>query len=193
MENKNNIFIYLLVVFFAMFVGTGIFFASNSTTIPKKPKKEVVITTSIITPIIQTQGSLNLKLADGVVVTKDKEMQIDLFADSNEKNISGYDLALSYDPLAFDFIKATSSLVDFKIYSYKKNNYLSILGAKTLQSKTQSVFAKTKIVSLIFKPTKKGEFNFVLKPIINKDKTDLVTEKTEILNPQLNELRIKVN
>jgi len=192
-QGKNKIFVYLLVIFFAAFVGTSIFLVLNN----KKPlsEKEAITTTITVPTVKPTQGSLNLKLfgKEEISLSTDKELKIDLVADSNEKNIVGYDLVLSYDPLAFDFVKATSNLADFNIFSYKRDNYLSFLATKSLQSQTSAVFAQTKIASLIFRPIKTGKFSFSLKSLMGKDKTDLVTDKTEILNPRLNNLEIKVN
>jgi len=190
-QSTNKIFIYLLVVFFAFFVGTSIFLILNSKKQPQE--KEKVATTVIIPTVKPTQGSLNLQLEkEETSVSTDKELIIDLVADSNEKNIVGYDLVLSYDPLAFDFVKATSDLDNFKIYPYKRDGYLSFLATKTFQSQTSSVFTQTKIASLVFKPIKAGKFLFSLEPLMGKDKTDLVTDKTEVLNPKLNELEIEV-
>ena len=195
-QNKNSFFIYLLVVFFAMFVGTGLFLAFNSKNSASK-KEESATSSTIkqeqIPTEVPTQGSFSLVLANRTTSANvGQEVQVDLIADSNENNISGYDLALAYDPLAFDFVKATSNLVDFKIYTYKKNNYLSLLGTKSLSSQVPSVFTQTKIISLFFKPVESGSYVFSLKPSIEVDKTDLVTDKTEILNPALNELTIDV-
>jgi len=202
MENNqpaNKIFIYLSVVFLAFFVGTGIFLVLNN---KKSPAEKEVITTSstikqekmIIPTVKPAQGSLNLTPENKEIsLSGDKELIIDLVADSNEKNIVGYDLVLSYDPLAFNFIKATTDLVDFKIYSYRRDNYLSFLAAKSPQSQTLSVFTQTKIASLVFRPLKAGKYSFSLKPLIGKDKTDLVTDKTEVLNPVVNNIIITIN
>lgn len=194
-QNKNMFFTYLLVVFLAIFVGTGIFLVfNNKNSVPKDEETAKDTAIKQEQTVVPTQGSLSLVLANGSTsVTVNSEVQVDLIADSNENNISGYDLALSYDPLAFDFVKATSNLTDFKIYTYKKNNYLSVLGIKSLQSQIPSVFTQSKIASLFFKPVKAGSYNFSLKPSIETDKTDFVTDKTEVLNPQLNDLEILVN
>lgn len=184
-QSNNKIFIYLLVVFFAFFAGTNIFLLVNNKSQP--PSEKEMVATS-------TEGALNLFLDQEGKASfpKDKEIIINLKADSMEKNISGYDVVLSYDPLAFEFIKATSLLTDFTIHIYKKDNYLTLLGTKMLQSQTQSVFDKTKIVSLVFKPLKAGQFDFALEPSFNKDKTDFITDETEILNPALNELKVEI-
>ena len=196
MEERNvavkKIFVYLLVVFFAVFIGTSIFLVLNS----KKPQlaKETITTTATVPTVIPTQGSFNLELSgnEKISLPTGKEVNIDLIADSNQKNIVGYDLVLSYDPLAFDFVKATSNLPNFKIYSYKKDSYLSFLATKNLQSQTSAVFTQTKIASLSFKPLKAGRYNFTLKSLMGQDKTDLVTDKTEVLNPKLNKLEVEV-
>jgi len=196
---KNMIFVYLLVVFFAMFIGTGIFLTFNNKSGTTKNQENDTTATikqeqMVIPTSAPTEGSFNLVLANGATSAKiDDEVQINVVADSNESNISGYDLALSYDPLAFDFVRATSNLSDFKIFSYKKSKDLSLLGTKSIQSQEPSVFSQTKIVSLFFKPVKIGSYNFSLKSKIDIDKTDLVTDKTEVLNPQLNDLVVLVN
>jgi len=199
MENylqNHKAFFYLLLIFFAVFAGTGIFIVMNTTS--KKPAEinkglSQTVTESIIVPSVPaTEGTLSLTTAKAQVLATDKEFVVDIVADSNGKSITGYDLALNYDPIAFDFVRATSSLTDFKVYSYNRGNYLSFLVTKVPQSEKSSVFAQTKIISIVFKPNKKGAYNFSLKSEINKDKTDLVTDKTEILNPVLNGLEVKV-
>ncbi|MFH0979871.1 MAG: cohesin domain-containing protein [Candidatus Roizmanbacteria bacterium] len=193
-QSNNKIFIYLLVMFFAFFIGTSIFLIINKQQPPPGNETE----TPTVVPLAETEpteGTLNLVFdqEEETSFPKGEEITINLEADSMEKNIVGYDVVLSYDPLAFEFVKATSVLADFKIYSYKKDSYLTLLGTKILQSQTPSVFDKTKIVSLVFRPLKAGQFDFALKPVFNKDKTDFITDETKILSPALNELKVEIN
>lgn len=194
MENnpgKNKtIFVYLLVIFLAVFIGTSVFLIFAN----KKPVVEkAAVSTSLAIPTVKpTEGSLSFKQENEALLSAGNNLVIDLMADSNGKNITGYDLALSYDPLAFEFVNAESSLTDFKIYTYKRDNYLSFLATKSPQNQTSAVFIQTKIASLVFKPIKVGKFIFSLKSLIGKDKTDLVTDKTEILIPTLNQITINV-
>jgi len=186
MEEKNKIIpVYLLVIFMAVFIGTGVFLILNNKKLPSGKE-------AASTAVKQTQGSLNLELSGNETLSVNKEFAIDVVADSNKKNIVGYDLVLYYDTSSFEFVNATSNITDFKIYSYSKGNYLSFLATKTLQGQASSVFTQTKIASIIFKPKKAGKFNFALKPLLGGDKTDLVTDKTEVLNPGLNELKVEV-
>jgi len=191
-NNKKMILTYIFVIFSAIFIGTIFFLILNS----KKPpaeKKEVTISPTVPTTV-STEGSIHLVLEnEEIPISTDKEITIDLVAGSNEKNIVGYDLALSYDSSAFEFMKATSNVPDFEVYTYKKDGYLSFLVTKSPESQTPSVFNQTKISSLIFKPIKTGKYSFALKPFIDQDKTDLVTDQTEVMNPELNELQITIH
>lgn len=193
--NNHKTFIYLLVIFFALFIGTTIFIFMNSSPNKVEKKEETNITekrAETITSIVATEGTMTLETAKTDISSTDQEISIDVVVDSSGKNIAGYDLALNYDPIAFDFVSATSNLPDFKIYSYNRGDHISLLGTKTLQTQLSTVFSKTNIISLVFKPNKKGSFSFSLKSEIGKDKTDLVTDKTEILNPALSQMTVNV-
>lgn len=197
MERKNNIFIYLLVVFFAIFFGTGIFLviSSNKT----KTSDNSDMTTSaiqeekmVIPTEVPTTGSLILskefettKVNNNFVVT--------VSADSNQKNIVGYDLILFYDPLATEFVKVESLLPNFQIYSYKHENYIVITAVKSLQNQSSSAFSDSKILSFTFLGKKIGTNSLSLRNSYGNETTKLVTDKTESLNPKLNDLQVVTN
>lgn len=199
--NKNNkVMIYLLVVFFALFVGTSIFLLVNNKSQTSSEKEIETTPTSVeeqeasaVSFEEEKQGSLDLTIdTETTSFPINKEITVGLKAGSMEKNIVGYDVVIVYDSSAFEFVKATSLLADFNIYTYKNDGYLSLLGTKIPQSKTPSVFNETKIVNLVFKPLKAGQFDLSLKTSFDKDKTDLITNETEVLVPALNELNIEV-
>lgn len=226
MENemeKNKIFKYLLVVFFAVFIGTGIFLLmSNKTKNPKEkissvriddtqntnngidfpeestaviPTSASPITTNTITTVTTTPSSTNMtletNLSGGQMKIGDM-VELSLFADSNGKNIVGYDVVMYYDSLAFDFKRGLSSLADYNIFTYKKGHYFTITGLKTLQSSPSPMTKNNKLATLTFEATKPGTFEFALKSSNNADKTDLITDKTEVLVPELNKVVISV-
>ncbi|KKQ24984.1 MAG: hypothetical protein US40_C0004G0022 [Candidatus Roizmanbacteria bacterium GW2011_GWC2_37_13] len=200
-ENKNKIFKYLLVVFFAVFVGTGIFLMTSSKTKPEvvdsiKTEEEsettikrdnLVIPT--LTPketsqtIVSESTTNSYKVGDQVIFY--------LTAETGEKNIVGYDTVLYFDPLAFDFVKAESLQTDYRIYDYKRDNYLTLTALKDLQSPA-SPLNQARLVRLVFQAKQKGRYNFSLLPEYDKVKTDFVTENTEVLSPALNELTVEV-
>ena len=136
MQNKNKIFIYLLVVFFAVFIGTGLFLLlSGKSKAPSEKINTVKIDENVdtnsdfpvedqnqglvIPTVIPTSGSLTLvtNLPDNQMNVGDM-VELKLVADSNGKNIVGYDVVMYYDSLAFDFDKALSMLPDYNIFTY---------------------------------------------------------------------------
>ena len=216
MENeigKNKIFKYLLVVFFAVFIGTGLFLLMSNRTKTSKEKistvrvedtensktdfpsesTAVIPTTAPTTSLTITTGSMSLEsdLPNAQMKVGDM-VELSLFADSMGKNIVGYDVVIYYDSLAFDFLRGLSSLPDYNIFTYKKGRYFTITGLKTLQSSPSPMTKAGKLATLTFKSTKPGKFEFSLKPSNDKDKTDLITDKTETLIPALNKVMVEV-
>lgn len=193
---KNNIFVYLMIVFLAIFFGTGIFlFLSNS---KAKQNNETAVTSSIkeekmeIPTEVPTQGSLTLSTTS-TSVKLNYNFNVDVTANSDQKNIVGYDLVVNYDPATIEFINAQSLLPGFQIYTYKKENYVLITAVKGLQNQAQSAFSDNKILTLTFLSKKIGTGSLSLKSPSGNEKTKLVTDTTESLNPKLSDLQIEIN
>ncbi len=213
MENKaekNKIFKYLLVVFFAVFIGTGIFMLmSNKSKNPKEkistvrvedaensktdfPEETTAVISNTVTSVpSSTSMTLETDLPNDQMKVGDM-VELSLFADSNGKNIVGYDVVIYYDSLAFDFSKGITMLPDYNIFTYKKGHYFTITGLKTLQSTPSPMTKANKLATLTFEATKLGSFEFELKSSNNADKTDLITDKTEVLIPELNKVTVEV-
>lgn len=115
-----------------------------------------------------------------------------IVADSGGENIVGWDLLVAYDPTAFDFIRAESNIDDFEIYTFKRSDYLSITAVKSLESEASSVFKNTIVASLVFQPKKTGQFAITLKDSLGKEKSNLINDKTQKINPQLNSLTLSI-
>src|SRR3989338_2826919 len=137
MENNNKIYTYLLIIFFAAFVGSGIFLLTSN---KKTTGNEQAVSTSTIqqknvifpTPIA-TKGFINLE-NNSDVNQVNNPVDLNLMVDSNGENVTAFDTVISYDPISFDFVKADSINPDFKIYSYKRNNRLTLTVVKTGQN-----------------------------------------------------------
>lgn len=194
--------VYLLVVFFAVFAGSGLFLLgqkNNNQSTPKGTSEDssaILKQESIVIPTsAPTAGSLSITgeesypLPDNVVIK--------LSADSNGQNIVGYDVVLYYDPTAFEFVAAISTLADFTIYPNDNGNYLFLTSVKSVGSETATVLggeqgSEATIANLTFKPKKIGNYNFSLRQSADQEKTQLVTDQTEILNPALSDLTVEI-
>ena len=196
MENKNKIFIYLLVIFFAGFVGSGIFLLTSN---KKTTSNEQAVSTSTVqqknvifpTPM-PTKGIINLE-NNSAVNQVNNPVDLNLIADSNGENVTAFDTLISYDSLAFDFNQAISLDPAFAVYSFKKENYLTLTVVKTSQDQTPSIFVEKSVVKLSFKPKKAGEFSFSVLTSFGKETTKFVNEKTEVIYPGTNEVKVIVN
>lgn len=187
MKNKNRISIYILVMFF---IGIGIFLVINSKKINNNGQ---AVSTSIAVPTpIPTRGLINLK--NGSAVNKiNNPLKLSLMADSDGENVTAFDVVISYDPASFDFVKADSNNLDFKVYQYKKDNRLTLTVVKTSLSNDPSIFQGEEIINLAFKAKTKGVHTFKVLTSFEKETTKFVNEKTEVINPGVNEITVNVD
>ena len=190
MEAKNNIFVYILIIFFAVFVGSGIFLVINN---KKINNKEQAVSTSIVVPTATvTKGLINLK-SSTIVNSISNQLNLGLVVDSNSENVTAFDVVISYDSASIDFVRADSNNPSFKVYPYKKNNRLTLTVVKTGLSSEPSIFKGEEIVKLVFNPKTKGDFSFKVLNSFEKETTKFVNEKTEIIYPGVNEIKVTVN
>lgn len=190
MNTNNRIYIYLLVVFFAVFVGTGIFLiVNNKKTLPKQEAVSTLTMKKEKTVILK--GFINLK-NNSVVNKTDSPVNLSLMADSDGENVTAFDTIISYDSASFDFVKADSVNQNFKIYSYKGDNSLTLTIVKTGQNST-TIFKDEAVARLVFQPKAKGSFTFAVLSSSGKETTKFVNDKTEVINPKVNQVKVTVN
>lgn len=195
-NGNNKVFIYLLVVFFAVFVGSGLFLMmsnkKNVTSVTTAATSSVQPTSVIVPTVAMTQSYLNLKNNSTVNKLAD-EVSLSLMANSNNSNVAAFDVLINFDPSAFDFVSAVSADPNFKVYPFLKGGELSLTAAQTDSSKTSGIFADVKVVNLVFKPKKIGQSTFKVAPSIGKETTKFVNDKTEVIYPSVNEISVVVN
>jgi len=203
MENKKNkIFIYFLVVFFAFFVGTSVFLVISNQKNPSKNQPQQASATysikeeKLVFPTaIPRRGLINLKLTDTNVsnFVNGSLVNFTLIGDSDREDITAFDVLINFDPLAFDFVSAQSALPSFKIYSFVKNNRLTLTVVKISLDKIPTVFKETSLANLVFKSKKNGRYNFGILPSSGQETTKFVNTKTEIIYPSINSINVTVN
>lgn len=182
-NNKNIILIYFLVIFFAVSVGSGIFLVMNN---KKNTTDEQAVSTEMSKSYINLKNDLASNLLSSPV-------NLTIVANSNSENITAFDILVSYDQLSFDFIKAESLDPNFKLYSHKNDNSITLTVVKTGSGTTPSVFNNAEIINLVFRAKKTGQFTFKVIPSAGEEATKFVNNKTEVIYPSLNEIKITVN
>ena len=197
---KNKLFIYLLIIFFAVFIGSKLFLLANRSNPPKDEEQKTTNSLAslkqenmVIPTAVPSQGSLSLvtNAIDSRFTISGGQVTVDLMGDSNNKKVGGYDVVLSYDPKKIEFVSAVSGLSDFKIYASNKGEYIVFTAVQSLSSQAM-VFQKTKLATLNFRPLKIGKISLSLRSSTDKYSTDFVTDKTEVLYPALRDLMVDV-
>ncbi|MEK7597323.1 MAG: hypothetical protein AAB441_01615 [Patescibacteria group bacterium] len=200
MENKSKIFTYLLVIFFAMFIGTGIFLLVSSRQVVVKegaPSTSATIKRQMIFPTeAPKRGKIKLienKSEEPVSLKTNPYLSLNIVASSDGENVSAFDVLISYDPLAFDFVEAVSLDPAFQVYSFRKDKHLTLTVVKTSQDQNLSVFSGKAVVKLSYKPKKDGDFTFTILSVSDKETSKFVNEKTEVIYPGVNAIKVTVN
>ncbi len=141
---------------------------------------------------IPQEGSLILQLGQGQIGSVGKPIDIDILASSGVHAIVGYDLLFQYDPSLIDVVRLQSLLPDFTLYSAKKTDHYTGTGVKSLSSKTQTILNGTAIAKITVVPKKAGTLTLTLLPSSGVEKTQMVDDKTHILNPYITRLTIEI-
>ncbi len=190
MKNKKT-YTILLLAFLIIFLGTGLILMLNKTykqeinysAYPQKP----------IPTIAPKKGFFKLVTVDNLSrYPVNKPLTLNLVADSEREDIVGWDLLVSFDPAEFNFVKATSTVTDYKIYPYKRDNYVILTGIKSLQSEEPSVYNGDIVATVTFLPIKTGNLTLKLTDKMNNEKTDMVNSVTKQIYPQLSKLSLKI-
>lgn len=187
---NNKTLSYIFAGLLVLLISTGLF-VTRFNNQKKENSAATTVATTVAPTMRPTEGYLRIVSNDiKKIFNRGEKISLDLEASSMDKNIVGYDIILSYDPLAFDFVSVDTAISDYKIYSYKRDGYITLTAMKNLSSTPSPL--KGKIASLVFKSLKQGIFKFSLKPSIGLEKTNFVTDKTEVLNPELNEIDVTI-
>ena len=114
-------------------LGTFAFFTTkqNKTSSPIRPTR-VTSTVPSVTPR-PVIGAMTISSSGGVRFSKSSPVTVQVQASSQGRQVVGYDVVVTYDKTGFDFVKASSLMDDFKIYSYDRPTYVSLSAIKSLQ------------------------------------------------------------
>ena len=139
-------------------LGTFAFFTTkqNKTSSPIRPTR-VTSTVPSVTPR-PVIGAMTISSSGGVRFSKSSPVTVQVQASSQGRQVVGYDVVVTYDKTGFDFVKASSLMDDFKIYSYDRPTYVSLSAIKSLQDNKVTTWENQSLMELTFQPKKLGPF-----------------------------------
>lgn len=178
----------LLTVFIV--IAVTLIFLNRKGNIGKKPG-EGSLMQSYPTPVVLTEGSFAImKSASAQVGTNVKEVEI--IASSNNKSIVAYDLVLSYERGSLEVTSVESLLPDFTVHPLERSDLFIITGVKKLESSTTQVFDNTPLLKLKIVPKKNQNLTIKVVEKSGKERSQMVDDKSNILNPDINELKLEI-
>ena len=193
MPNLNNkkLRVVLLSIFIIFAVLLVVF---NMRT--RQEKKRPALTHSAVTiptPIVLAEGSILIQQVSSESAVNSNAKQVQIVANSNQKSVVAYDVVIKYDRGAVEILSAVSLLPDFTVYPLGKSDHFVVTGAKKLDSTESIIFANTPILQLNIVPKKSGPITLNVVSTLGKEKSQLVDNKSNILSPEVGELKFQIN
>lgn len=189
-EKKRSPLTVIIVLILLVVLGTVLYVSTQkNTSAPIRPTR-VTSTVPTVTPR-PVLGSMTISSSGGTRFSNSSPITVQIQASSEGRQIVGYDVVVTYDKTGFDFVKATSLMDDFKIYSYDRPTYVSLSAIKSLQDDKSTSWNNQSLVELTFQPKNTGAFTFSLTPV-GKEASKLVDEKAQAIYPSTGQLQLEV-
>jgi len=190
MENEKKLYtihffwlailVILLVIFF-IFWRNAKSLKSSQISLKKKSESVKQIPTLTI-PVLP--GRFKLKTADdSFSYSVEEPINIDLYINTKNIPIIGFDLVLIYDPTRLKFDQTKSLDSDFSVSAFRSADKLSITGYQKSMKSTGKVINENKVLTLQFQPLKQGKADLKLdfKPGKSSDSNITSHEYKDIL------------
>jgi len=192
-QSNYKIKLFIILFFLTLGVVMGYLVLTSRKSVNSNPTQ---IQPTVVNPILSTtkkEGSMMLSTSDNV----DRKpigtnFSVDLWVDSNGKDITGYDAVVSYDKTKLDLVSAASDVPDVTLYKRDTATSLVITGVKTLASTATHVWVKTKIATLVFHPKIKGNFTLSVAPSDGRSLTKMVNVASKVLYPMVSSLAVEI-
>lgn len=137
-------------------------------------------------------GGLELILKESARPKLGQAFSLVILADSNNKNITGFDALVGYDKTAFEFVNAVGIKEDFKALTFNNSDWITINGSRRIQYNQPVAFSNSELVEINFKPLKTGQFDFSIIESKGNEKTQMVDTDSKIIYPKASSLMVEV-
>lgn len=117
---------------------------------------------------------------------------LQVFADSDEADIVGFDVLLQYDKQGFSITSTTTPLEGYTIVPTETDTHLSITAVQNPGSDNKFIFSDEEILELVLNPLSVGTYEFSIVPNIGEETTKFVSTNSQILIPQTATFTIEV-
>ncbi|OGK19331.1 hypothetical protein A3G67_00300 [Candidatus Roizmanbacteria bacterium RIFCSPLOWO2_12_FULL_40_12] len=119
--------------------------------------------------------------------------ELTVTANSDKKDVVGYDVLLKFDESAWTYNSATSLIPSFTLVPVVRGGLISMTASKSPQVNTPTVFSNTDVVRVTFTAKKKGGATFTVLPSFGNQKTRMVDANLLKINPRTSSIKVGIN
>lgn len=156
----------------------------------KKPLQQVTVPMSTIKD--RQVSWLEIVSADGPAMIVGATKTIYIKGTSDNRDITGYDMLIAYDPTALEIVSAKSVMEDYEIFKFDRGDHLTITGIKNFQKREPVTFDGGNLVELVVKAKKQGPTVVSLNNTMGQEKTQLVDFEVKVIEPQIGSLQLEI-
>lgn len=121
-----------------------------------------------------------------------QNLVVDVLASSDKEDVVAFDTMMGYDQDAFDLVSVSSLLPSFSVSRHDQDGYVSVTAYQPPEVDARVVMKDTPVLRYVFSPKKAGFYTFSILSTSEKEKTQLVTTKTDRLFPEVSELTVEM-
>lgn len=151
---------------------------------------EVGLPSPTMSPLL---GDLILKTSDGLLrKAQDELLVIDVVGNSENKDIVGYDILLTYPKSDFDVVALESTEPSYRIFKKDMADGVIVTGTKLLSENAPNLWSSQSLVRFTLKPKNKGNFVVSILGARGQDKTKLIDSSSKVFYPTLSKVTVEI-
>lgn len=136
----------------------------------------------------ETHGEI--MLAEPTV--KGMQVQTQISASSDDKDIVGYDIIVKAAPSVFTTVTARSLIPDFQVYTKKEGDVILITGVRMVSSTEKHILSNTPLVELSMTASSAGSVSLSVAKTAGSEVTKMVDAESAKVLPAVNEVSVAI-
>ncbi len=112
---------------------------------------------------------------------------------SGDRDITGYDMLISYDTSKIEIQSVNSALEDYEIFKFDRGNHMTITGIKNFQRREPFMFDGETILEIVVKAKQPGTTVVSLDKAEGQEKTQLVDAEVMVIEPQIGSIELVID
>jgi hypothetical protein len=185
---NHHILWMVVIVVLIIFAGLGAFYVTMKSKGEAQMQYQLAATPTSVPPL----GSLSLS-AQTTQAKVGQSIGMKVVADSEGKDVAGFDILISYDSQFLKVNTVTSLNPNFQISSFtKRKGEISITGTKVSGPQSSAVLSTSNLVAISLSGVKAGQTNVDIKPTITNERTKFIDMNSQQYMPKLSSLQLTI-